>query len=126
MTTNATHSVPLPPAEPRRKSPWLPRSPEAAGLFVLTAVSLAWPLILAAVWSYISAVGCFFDCDSPDPTYWAAGAFGLLAAAILTSPFAAVRLYQGRGPGPLTARVAAILLVNAAAVVFTMIWFLPT
>jgi hypothetical protein len=124
MTTNATHSVPLPPAEPRRKSLWLPRSPEAAGLFVLTAISLAWPLILAGGWTYIFATGSFFGVDSPNPV--AAAAFGQLTVAILASPFAAARLYQGRGPGPLTARVAAILLVDAMAVVFTMFWFLPT
>jgi hypothetical protein len=124
MSTNTTNSIPASPArEPGRKSLWIPRSPLAAGVLLLTLAAAAWPFILAAAWSYINATGCFFDCIDPDPTR--ALAFGASAVLIVLSPFAAVRWLQSERPASVGVRLGVILLADAAAIAFSVAWLWP-
>ena len=124
MTTNTTHSVPAGPVDGRfRTSRWLPRSDAAACVLLLTGAAAAWPAVLAGLWSWINATGCFFDCLDPDPIE--AFALGVIAVLLLVSPFAAVRFLQS-AVAPARVRFGIVLLLDAAGLAFTVWWFWPS
>jgi len=96
--------------------PWLPRSWSAGGVFFLTAVIVAGPVILVAFMTLITYSGCFIDCSTPNR---AGGiALGILDLGLVALPFLVVRIFQGlrrrsaRGALGIVVGSAAVLIVS--------------
>ena len=96
--------------------PWLPRSWAAGGVFLLTAVIVAGPVVIVAFMTLITYSGCFMDCSTPN--HAGGVALGVLDLGLAALPFLAVRIFQGlrrrsaRGALGIVVAFAAVLIVS--------------
>jgi hypothetical protein len=116
MTTNGVPEGPAVPSGARSR--WLPRSRPSAVVLTVTAVGAVALLALGAFVYWFRYLACFDSCTPATPATTAV--FAALAVVVAVTPFAAVRLHQGRHPALAWAAVA--FLVVMAAALLTSDW----
>jgi hypothetical protein len=73
---------------------WIPHSPAAIGVFLLLAVLMAIPVLIASFMAYIAMINCFLmACAGRHPG--AAAVFAAAGLSFALVPFVGVSWYQG-------------------------------
>ena len=119
-TPETVHTVSI-----RSVRSWFPQSWVAAVLFLLIAVVMAIPVLIAFFLAVVFYSECFMDCSVPDSDPGLAALSAGVGLVLLAMPFAGVRFYQGAHPASAPARLAVVAVPLAAIVLLTSFVWAP-
>ncbi|GAA2514477.1 hypothetical protein [Winogradskya humida] len=113
MSTTPTNDLTAPPITRPQRSAWLPRSGGATAVLCVTALIAALPALYFVFLAFASFLCMSDSCSNTNMLY--SVPFALAAVLLALSPFAAVRLYQGKWAAAPQLRLAAVLAAVLAA-----------